>query len=100
MPGPEVIEIITQLFFGFLAAFIAVLSWSKTRDASWMFIISGTLLHYIWLIFQLLTRMEVLSPDMGILAGWPLLTMSLSALPFLFYSLGFIFFLIKRRRYS
>lgn len=100
MPGPEVIEILTQLLFGFLAAFVAVLCWSKTRDASWMFIISGTLIHYVWLIFQLLTRMEVLSSEMGILAGWPVLTMALSALPFLFYALGFIFFLVKKRRFN
>lgn len=98
--NPVIITTVVQLSFGFLAAFTAILSWSKTRESAWLFIISGTLMHYISLLYQTLTTLGVLNPQLWPVGGIPLLALVLQVMPFLMYTIGFILFLLKKRKFS
>ncbi|MDA3850240.1 MAG: hypothetical protein PF447_03130, partial [Spirochaetaceae bacterium] len=88
---------IALLFGGFIAEFTAILSWSKTRNSSWMMIIVGTLLLYIAQLYQILVDLNILNENLGSLWGIALLSLGLKLLPYIFYTLGFIIFLVKKR---
>lgn len=97
MTNQTIIIVSLKLFFGFLLAFLAILSWAKTREASWIFIIAGTLARYVELVYSLLAELEIYTlPDS--LTGY-LIESGLTLLPLIFLSLGFLLFLIKKRRF-
>ncbi|MBN2625642.1 MAG: hypothetical protein JXA95_03160 [Spirochaetales bacterium] len=88
-----------KLFFGFLIAFLAILSWAKTREGAWIFIIAGTLVRYLELIYSILIELEILTPEWGYAGNLPLVEILLSLLPLALMSVGFAIFLVKRRKY-
>ncbi|MDC7220635.1 MAG: hypothetical protein PQJ59_11935 [Spirochaetales bacterium] len=100
MATGTLIFISLKLFFGFLLAFLAILAWAKTRQAAWLFIIVGTLVRYLELIYSILFELEVLNPDWGYTGNFPLLPVTLTILPLLFMSIGFLLFLIQKRKLS
>ena len=99
MNAGMLIFITLKLFFGFLIAFLAILAWAKTREGAWIFIIAATLIRYVELIYSILSDLEVLNPDWGYAAGFPLLDVILTILPLIFLAAGFSLFLIHKRKY-
>jgi len=93
------IILIAKLLTGFVAAFLAILSWSKTREGSWMFIVSGTLTLYINQLYEILVELGVLSFNIGMIADFPVLSTTLKIIPYLFYIAGFTVFLWKKRKF-
>ena len=50
----EILIMIIKLVLGGIAAFLAILVWSKTRDGAWFFLVSGTILGYCGIVFDML----------------------------------------------
>jgi hypothetical protein len=99
MTGGSLLFISLKLFFGFLIAFLAILSWAKTREGAWIFIIAGTLVRYVELIYSILMELEILTPEWGYAGDLPLVGMLLTLLPLALMSIGFALFLINKKKY-
>jgi hypothetical protein len=50
----NLIYILSRLILGALAAFFAIMLWSKTRDPAWMLMATGTIAGYAGIIYSIL----------------------------------------------
>ncbi|QEN08454.1 hypothetical protein EXM22_10825 [Oceanispirochaeta crateris] len=93
----------TELLIGravvvFFASFLAIWVWSRTREESWLFIISGILVSFVTLLIEILM-------DVGILTFFssrgnlPLWFGILQLLPYVLYAVGLAFYLYRNRQY-
>ncbi len=53
MDAGEIIYISSQLVTGALAAFFAIMLWSKTRDVAWMLIVIGAITAYVNTVYSI-----------------------------------------------
>ena len=83
----------------FLACFLAIWVWSRTREEAWVFMISGTLISFLVLIIEILSRVGILPLVAVEGRPVPLWFALLQLLPYLFYALGFGFYLWRNRRF-
>lgn len=89
MPQSELILYVIKLVLGGLAAFTAILLWSKTGEASWMSIIVAIVINYGGTVYDLLVEMGILSVDKLKIGSLPLTSLIFTVLPSLFFILGF-----------
>lgn len=90
---------LVRILFGALAGFFAILFWSRSRDAAWVFMIIGTLVLYFNFIFELLLKIKLLIPQYFIIFGVPCfegISLFLSIAPFILYSIGFIIMIARK----
>jgi hypothetical protein len=93
MSVSSLVSFLVQVGCGALAAFCAILFWPRNRDAAWVFVILGTLILYLKLVFELLVTVKLIVPENFIIAGQPffdIILLVLSVLPFLFLAIAFI----------
>ncbi|MDC7233557.1 MAG: hypothetical protein PQJ58_10015 [Spirochaetales bacterium] len=83
----------------FIASFLAIWVWSRTREESWLFIVTGILVSFIVLLIEILSSLSILpySPDLE--GRIPLWLGILQMVPYLFYALGFGFYIFRNRRF-
>jgi LytS/YehU family sensor histidine kinase len=62
MDAGEVVYIISTLSTGALAAFFAIMLWSKTRDIAWMLMVIGTIVAYVETVYSILNLFGVAAP--------------------------------------
>ncbi len=86
-----------QLVVGAIATFLAILLWSRTRDAAWMLIVIGTIAHYGALVFSGLELLGLVSLDGLVVSGVPLGRVLISSLPMLFFIGAFIIMVARNR---
>lgn len=98
MQNSELILFIIKLVLGGVAAFLAILLWSKTRDPAWMCIICGTIISYAGVVVDMMTSLGMISIYGIVLGGISLLTLVFSMLPTLFYIAGFILIIIRSNK--
>jgi hypothetical protein len=99
MSTQMIIFIALKMLFGFSLAFLAILSWAKTRESAWILIIAGSLLRYVELIYSILEELEILSPSWGSMGDVSVLNILLTILPLAFLTVGFLMFLIKKKKF-
>ena len=97
MGTPELIFIISRLATGALAAFLAILLWSGTRDLSWMFIVMGTILFYAEIMYTTFGMFGIVSLEVEIIPGILGIDTVLSNVPLLCYSIAFIIMIHRNR---
>ena len=83
----------------FLACFLAIWVWSRTREESWVFMIAGTLISFAVLMIEILSRVGIFPALMSEGGEVPFWFALLQLLPYLSYALGFGFYLWRNRRY-
>lgn len=93
---PHILLFIIKLIIGGLVAFLAILLMSKKRTAAWSFMVSGFLLNYAALVYELLIELGVLTATKYNLWGLPVSTLICAVLPALCYIIAFIIMLAKR----
>jgi hypothetical protein len=54
MDTGSLIYILSRLISGALAAFFAIMLWSKTRDPAWMLMVTGTIVLYAGIVYSTL----------------------------------------------
>lgn len=101
MVQDDMILYIIKLAFGGIAAFLAIMLWSKTRDVAWMSLVAGILTAYAGIVYNMLA-------DFGIVFGSgateifilniPLATLLFAVIPSLFYITAFILMLHRTRQ--
>ena len=93
--NPQILLFIIKIILGGITAFLAILIMSKTRAASWMFIVAGILVSYLGLIFNLLCETGLIHIS-ATLFGIPLLTLIFTLLTSLCFICAFICRLLKK----
>lgn len=88
---------IIKLALNGVAAFLAILLWSKTRDAAWMSLVAGAVTGYAGIVYELLVALGVVLEGTVLIAGIPLLTLLFTVIPTLFYILAFILMLVRSK---
>ena len=94
--APRILLFIIKLVTGGMVAFLAILLMSKKRSLAWSFMVSGFLLSYAALVYELLIELGVLTATKYCLLGIPLSTLICAVLPALCYIIAFIIMLAKR----
>lgn len=89
--------IATKLATGAIAAFLAIILWSRTRDSAWMLIVIGAVASYADIIYTILSGYGILDPAMASVEGVPLMRIVFANLPTLFYSIGFLIMIVRKR---
>ena len=93
---PRILLFIIKLVTGGIVAFLAILLMSKKRSLAWSFMVSGFLLSYASLVYELLIELGVLTATKYGLWGIPVSTLICAVLPALCYIIAFIIMLAKR----
>jgi hypothetical protein len=88
----------SRLILGALAAFFAIMLWSKTRDAAWMLMVIGVVIAYIETVRSVLETSGIAVRYNLFIGSVPLVTILLPALSAVFFITAFLVMLIKRRR--
>ncbi|MFA6936903.1 MAG: hypothetical protein WCQ67_01585 [Treponema sp.] len=88
---------IIKLSLGGIAAFLAILLWSKTRDAAWMSLVAGVVTSYAGIVYNMLVDLGIVLNGGPLVFGIPLATLLFTCVPTLFYILAFILMLIRNR---
>ena len=57
MSNGEIILLVSRLAISAVAAFLAILLWSRTRDLAWMLIVIGVIASYADILFGLLAQL-------------------------------------------
>ena len=54
MDTGQIIFVYSRLILGAVAAFLAIILWSRTRDIAWMLMVIGTIIVYIDIVCSML----------------------------------------------
>ena len=92
---PRILLFIIKLVAGGIVAFLAILLMSKKRTVAWSFMVSGFLLSYAALVYDLLIELGVLTATKYGLWGLPVSTLLCAVLPAVCYITAFIIMLAK-----
>ena len=94
---PQLLLFIIKLVLGGIAAFLAIFVMSKTRDASWMFLVAGFLFSYAALVVDLMIELGIFEKDVICLAGFPLIPLLAASIPSTMFIISFIIKLCKKQ---
>ena len=98
MQQSQIILYIIKLILGGVAAFCAILLWSKTRDIAWMSLVAGTITAYAGLVFDMLDSFGIVTTKGFAIAGIPIATLLFAIIPSLFYITAFILMIHRSKR--
>lgn len=96
MIDSEILLYIIKLVFGGIAAFLAIMLWSRTRDAAWMCLVAGAVTGYGGLVYELLEKLGIVLASSYQLYGIPVSSLLFSVIPSIFIILGFILMLSRK----
>ncbi len=97
MSAGEIAYLVSRLATAAIAAFLAIVLWSRTRDLAWMLIVIGAISSYAEIIFNLLVRLGIVDEGRFGLAGIPLGRILLSNLPFIFLGAALLVMIFRKR---
>lgn len=91
------VYLVSRLLVAALAAFLAIVLWSRTRDVAWMLIVIGAIASYADILFDLLVRFGLIDEARLSPLGIPLGRILFSNLPYLFLSAAFLVMILRKR---
>ena len=97
MSAGDTVLLASRLAVSAVAAFLAILLWSRTRDLAWMLVVIGVIASYAEILFDLLSRLGLIDESSYFLFGLPLGRILLANLPYLFLCAALVV-MIKRKR--
>lgn len=83
-----VIELLVRLILGALASFVAIVSWTRTRSPSWIFVVVGVLALYAGTLYRALRSFGLFSLSDVFIGGASLGTLISDNLSLLFFIVG------------
>jgi hypothetical protein len=97
MSAGDTVLLVSRLVIAAIAAFLAILLWSRTRDLAWMLIVISVIASYADILFDLLTRLGLVDESRFAPGGIPLGRILLTNLPYIFLCSALLV-MIKRKR--
>lgn len=79
-----------KLILGGIAAFLAILVWSKSRSACWVFLVTGILISYAGIIYDMMINLGILNSASILICGISLLTLFFTVIPYLLIIISLI----------
>jgi hypothetical protein len=99
MDSGEIIFISSGLFLGAVAAFFAIMLWSKTRDIAWMLIVIGTIAAYINTVYSILNEFGIIGTSIMMIGSRTLASIMLPNLSSVFFIAAFLIMVIRKYRH-
>jgi len=96
--GQEIF-ILCRLVLGALASFLAIMLWSRTRDAAWIFVIIGTIIAYIETIFSILNLFGIGGGNILSENSFFFVSIFMTCLPTVSFIAAFTVMVIRKYRY-
>jgi len=90
--------ILSQLVFGALASFFAIMLWSKTRETVWVLIIMGIFAAYIETIYSILTLFGFIGEGFVPVGSVSLTAILLPSLRMIFFMAAFCIMVVKYKK--
>ena len=97
MEAGQNIIIISRLVLGALASFLAIMLWSRTRDAAWILVIIGTILAYVDTVYSILLRLGLVGVSFNI-GSISFLSILLPGLPTVFFIAALSVMVLRKYR--
>ena len=97
MSAGDAVLLVSRLATTAVAAFLAILLWSRTRDLAWMLIVIGVIASYADILFGLLAQLGLVDESRYSLVGIPIGRVILSNLPYFFLCTALLV-MIRRKR--
>jgi hypothetical protein len=97
MDTGEIVFIVSRLTTGALAAFFAIMLWSKTRDIAWMLMVIGTIAAYIETVYSILVLFGITGDQLSI-GSVPVAALLLPNLRTGFFIAAFVVMVIRKLR--
>ena len=98
MDSGQLVYIISRLSLGALAAFFAILLWSKTRDVAWMLMVAGAIAAYVDTVYSILELFGVTGENLPSIGSMPIVSIILPCLPAVFFIAAFAVMVIRKYR--
>jgi hypothetical protein len=93
----QTVEILTKVGLSAVAAFLAILLWSNTRDTAWMFIVVGLVVEFAQVMYSTLELFGIVQENVFTLAGIAVGRVVLIALPYVFFCIAVIIMIARNR---
>ena len=90
--------VLSRLILGALASFLAIMLWSRTRDAAWMLVIIGTIVAYLQTIYAAMSLLGIVNESDFTIGIIPL-SILLSSVPQIFIIAAFLVILTRKYRH-
>ncbi|MDR2730612.1 MAG: hypothetical protein LBB81_06925 [Treponema sp.] len=100
MDTGQAILISSRLILGAVASFFAIMLWSKTRDAAWMFIVIGTIVMYAEIVYSILDIFGMTYDEFIFLGSVPVILFVLPTLRMIFFIAAFVLMVIRQSRHT
>ena len=98
MDTGQLVYIISRLSLGALAAFFAILLWSKTRDVAWMLMVIGAIAAYVDTVYSILELFGIAGGDLLSIGSMPVVSILLPSLPTVFFIAAFAVMVARKYR--
>jgi hypothetical protein len=96
----EAVYVSSRLVLGALAAFFAIMLWSRTRDAAWMLVVAGTIAAYGETVYSVLQLFGIGGENPLSIGSMPLASIALPCLPTAFFIAAFMVMVIRKYRFG
>jgi len=97
MDSGQIVYILGRLVLGAAASFLAIMLWSRIRDAAWILVIIGTIVAYVETVYSILTLLGIAN-EYIILGSMSLLSILLPCLSTLFFIAAFAVMVARKYR--
>ena len=97
MDAGEILFIVSRLTTGALAAFFAIMLWSKTRDIAWMLMVIGTITAYVETVYSILVLFGITGTQLSI-GSVPVAAILLPNLRTAFFIAAFVVMVVRKLR--
>ena len=98
MDSGQLIFIICRLVLGAVAAFLAIMLWSKTRDLAWMLMVVGAIAAYAEVIYSILALFGASGGNIFSIGSMPLASIVFPCLPVVFFIAAFAIMVLRKYR--
>ena len=99
MDAGQLVFIYSRLILGALTVFLAIMLWSKTRDAVWMLMVIGVVVTYIEIVYSVLEMTGITAGGTFFIGSVSLAAILLPVLRMGFFIAAFLVMVIRRYRH-
>jgi len=90
--------ILCRLVLGAISSFLAILLWSRTRDAAWIFVIISAIITYVEIIYSILNLLGVIGQNILPENAALIISILLSCMPIVFIIAAFSVMALRKYR--
>jgi hypothetical protein len=97
MDSGQMVFMFSRLILGALAAFFAIMLWSRTRNPAWMCVIMGTITGYVGVIYSILEMLGITAGYVFVLGTVSIVTILLPVLYMSFFIIALLIMVTGRK---